>query len=172
MIENLIEYLQNTPITSPGIIIILISVGAFVGFINTIAGMATVISYALFMAMGLPLNVANGTTRVGVLCQFITSSLIFRKAGKLDIKLGWKVGLPIAIGSIAGAYLASHVELHILEISKGILLPFMALLLFIDHKRFSKFFKNDPDTSISPFKFILFILIGAYGGFSHAGVGL
>ena len=54
-------------------IILLICCGAFVGFINTIAGMATALSYGLFMMMGLPINVANGTTRVGVLLQFLTT---------------------------------------------------------------------------------------------------
>ena len=67
-------------------IILLICCGAFVGFINTIAGMATALSYGLFMMMGLPINVANGTTRVGVLLQFLTTSAIFKKEGYLDMK--------------------------------------------------------------------------------------
>ena len=79
--EQIAEYLQNASIYSPGIIIILITVGFIVGFINTIAGMATAISYGLFMALGLPINIANGTTRLGVLLQFLTSSVIFKKKG-------------------------------------------------------------------------------------------
>ena len=92
MFEQLHNFLSTTPFTDYRIILLLVGVGAIVGFINTIAGMATAISYGLFMMMGLPINVANGTTRVGVLLQFITTSVIFKKKGYLDMKTGWNTG--------------------------------------------------------------------------------
>src|SRR5574344_941351 len=102
MIEAITEFLANTPYWHPEMIAILIVVGTLVGFINTIAGMATALTYGLFMLMGLPINVANGTCRLGVLAQFSVNSFIFKKSGHLDTKLGVKIGIPVGIGSLAG----------------------------------------------------------------------
>ena len=54
--QQILYYLQTADVYSPGIITILVLVGFGVGFINTIAGLATAITYALFMAMGMPIN--------------------------------------------------------------------------------------------------------------------
>ena len=65
--------------------------------------MATAVSYGLFMALGLPINIANGTTRLGVLLQFLTYSVIGKKKGDLDIKTGAKVGIQVGVGEGVGA---------------------------------------------------------------------
>lgn len=181
MFENFLEYLHTAPLSSPGIITILIGIGFFVGFINTIAGMATAISYAVFMAMGLPINVANGTTRFGVMSQFLVSSLIFKKKGYLNLKTGTYVGIPVGIGALVGAEFAAILQPRVIETIMGILLPVMAILLFIDTSKLSSRAKNklgisQPETSeprpLTWWKTIIFIIIGIYGGFTHAGVGL
>ena len=174
--EQIAEYLQNASIYSPGIIIILITVGFIVGFINTIAGMATAISYGLFMALGLPINIANGTTRLGVLLQFLTSSVIYKKKGYLDIKTGAKVGIPVGIGALLGAEFAAILKPAIIETIMGCILPLMAILLFVDtHKIVKKISGEDKSNTtikLSWWKNIIFIVIGIYGGFTHAGIGL
>ena len=205
--EQITTYLQNAPLFSVGMISILIFVGFFVGFINTIAGMATAISYALFMIMGLPINIANGTTRFGVLAQFITSSVIFKKKGYLDVKIGTWVGIPVGIGALIGAEFVAILKPAIIETIMGILLPIMAILLFLDMEKIipalQKIFtkgesslqtnqqntkqvtslqtrsaisnsasNTPPHYPLTWWKFIAFIIIGIYGGFTHAGVGL
>ena len=135
MIEELHNFLSTTPVTDYRMIILLICCGAFVGFINTIAGMATALSYGLFMMMGLPINVANGTTRVGVLLQFLTTSAIFKKEGYLDMKTGWRVGIPVGCGAIFGALLAAVLKVKVIEIVMAILLPIMSVLLFIEFRQ-------------------------------------
>ena len=182
--ENLIEYLHTAPLSSPGILSIIIFTGFLVGFVNTVAGMATAISYALFMAMGMPINVANGTTRFGVLSQFVVNSFIFKKKGYLNLQTGTKVGIPVAIGALLGAELAAVLRPHIIEVIMGILLPVMAVLLFIDTKKITGSRKKTSGTAADtggqaentkPFtgwKAAAFVLIGIYGGFTHAGVGL
>lgn len=184
MIENLTNYLQTADPFSAGMIILLIGVGIFVGFVNTLAGMATALSYALFMAMGMPINVANGTTRVGVLAQFAVSSVMFKKSGYLDTKLATKVGIPVALGSLAGAQAAAVLNPSVMEIAMGLMLPVMAVMLLYSQHRRSKTESNkespasstaDSDRKSQTFntaKFIAFMFIGAYGGFTHAGVGI
>ena len=73
--DYITDFLQNSDVFSLPIISILVVVGFVVGFINTISGGATAISYALFMAMGMPITMANGTTRLGVTMQFATISM-------------------------------------------------------------------------------------------------
>lgn len=171
MLTSIVDFLQNTPITSPSMITVLITVGAIVGFINTVAGLATAITYFLFMSMGMPINIANGTTRVGVLAQFAVSSFIYKKNGNLNLKNAVKIGVPVAIGSIFGAELASVLNPKILEIVMAIMLPMLAILLFIDTKKGATR-KSGDDFKVTPLIFCVFILIGAYGGFTHAGVGI
>ncbi|MBO4692718.1 MAG: sulfite exporter TauE/SafE family protein [Bacteroidales bacterium] len=170
MIEQIQTFLATTPVTDYRMIILLISVGIFVGFINTIAGMATALSYGLFMMMGLPINVANGTTRVGVLLQFITTSAIFKKKGYLNVKTGWKVGIPVGLGAIFGALLAAVLKVKVIEIVMAILLPIICLLLFIDKSRFARI--NTESKNSNLLIFLIFTVIGVYGGFTHSGVGL
>jgi Predicted permeases len=167
----IIEYIQNAPYYSPGMLAILIGVGFFVGFINTIAGMATALSYGLFMAMGLPINIANGTTRVGVLAQFAVTSFIFKKKGFLNISTAAKVGIPVGLGSLSGAQLAATLNPNVIETIMGILLPIMAILLFIKPKT-SKIEETLEKQKMNWWKAIIFFFIGVYGGFTHAGVGL
>ena len=176
MFEQLHNFLSTTPFTDYRIILLLVGCGTFVGFINTMAGMATAISYGLFMMMGLPINVANGTTRVGVLLQFITTSVIFKKKGFLDMKTGWKVGIPVGCGAIFGALLAAVLEVKVIEIVMAVLLPIMSILLFVDRKKIALKRASEESgfkPSISDFWiFLIFTAIGVYGGFTHSGVGL
>ncbi len=178
MYESLHNFLLQTPFYDYRIILILIAIGIFVGFINTIAGMATAISYALFMLMGMPINVANGTTRVGVLLQFITTSFIFKKKGFLNIKTGLNVGVPVGVGAIIGAILAAILNVKIIEIVMAIILPLMSILLFVNKNAISqksnqeKNHEESNNSNIALWKFLVFSLIGIYGGFTHSGVGL
>ena len=169
------DFLLNTSIYSPKMLSVLILTGILVGFVNTLAGMATALSYALFMAMGMPINVANGTSRVGVMAQFAVSSVLFRKNGFLDIGQASKVGIPVAIGSLAGAQLAALVNPSIMEVLMGVLLPIMAILLLANQNRNKTTGHPLPvtfKTKFGPLRFLAFILIGMYGGFTHAGVGI
>ncbi len=175
MLNNITEYLSTADVFSAGMITILIITGFAVGFINTLAGMASALSYALFMAMGMPINVANGTTRFGIIAQFATSTFLFRKNGLLDVKLATKVGIPVTIGSVIGAQFAAMINPAVMEITMGVMLPMMAILLLVNQSK-SGFIRRFADSgvskSLSISKFIVFVLVGVYGGFTHAGVGI
>ncbi len=173
MVSYITDFLQTTPIYSPIMITILISVGFIVGFINTLAGMATALSYALFMAMGMPINIANGTTRFGVLAQFAVSSHMFKKSGILDVKLGVKVGIAVAIGSFIGAKYAALVDPSVMEITMGLMLPIMAfLLLYNQYSKKERKFNVPKEIKLNFLHILGFILVGVYGGFTHAGAGI
>lgn len=167
-----IDLLKNVDIYSPEIIALLIFAGFLVGIINTIAGSGTVITYSLFMMLGLPVNMANGTIRLGVIMQTLASTLNFRKHGALDWKKGFKLALPVVIGSIVGAQIATNINEAVFEkILAGILL---IILFFIFYKpeRWLKDQMHKIQSKPTIIQLLLFFLIGIYGGFIHIGVGL
>ena len=116
--DYVFDILRTTDVFSFPIISILIGVGFIVGFINTVSGGATAISYALFMAMGMPLTVANATTRLGVTMQFLTSTIVFGKKGIINKTDALRVGVPVALGSIGGAMVACEVN-RIMPVNYG-----------------------------------------------------
>ncbi|MDR0420401.1 MAG: sulfite exporter TauE/SafE family protein [Prevotellaceae bacterium] len=170
--ENINTYLQNADIFSLPMLAILIFVGFVVGFVNTVAGSATAITYILFMAMGMPISVANATSRVGVLLQFTTSSIMFKKKGFLDFKEAFKIGMPVMFGSIFGAEFATLINQHIFEIVLAIFLSVMIFFMFYDAKIFMNGQPEKRHERFTTIKWIAFFIIGFYGGFTHIGVGI
>jgi uncharacterized membrane protein YfcA len=172
MFENITSYLQNADIFSLPMLAILTVVGFIVGFVNTVAGSATAITYMLFMAMGMPISVANATSRVGVLLQFTTSTIMFKKKGFLDFREASKIGIPVMSGSIFGAEFATLVNQHIFEIILAIFLTIMIFFMFYDAKMFIKGQAEKKNARFTLIKWIAFFIIGFYGGFTHIGVGI
>ena len=167
-----IDFLKNADIYSPGIIALLIFAGFLVGIINTIAGSGTVITYSLFMMLGLPVNLANGTIRLGVIMQTLTSTLNFKKHNALDWKKGFKLALPVVIGSVVGAQIAVEINEAIFEkILAGILL-IMLFFIFYRPERWLKDQMHKIKSKPTIVQLLLFFVIGIYGGFIHIGVGI
>jgi len=168
----LIDELLKYDVYSPLIIGILIVAGFLVGFINTLAGSGTIISYSVFMALGLPASYANGTIRVGVIMQTLAASLTFKKGSVLDIKKGLLLGLPTVLGSIAGAQIAVNIQKDVFNYFVGaVMLLMLAFLLFNPQKWIAN--SEGKKTEIHYFwQFIIYFFIGVYGGFIHIGVGI
>ncbi len=150
----------------------LIVAGFMVGVINTIAGSGTVITYSLFMLLGLPANFANGTIRFGVIMQTFAASATFYKAGKLDIKKGLILSAPVILGTVLGAQIAVQINQNVFEKVLGVVMVFMLLSVFYDPKVWLKeqFEKTHQKFTIK--QVLLFFVIGVYGGFIHIGVGI
>ena len=169
---TIVEFLRTTDVFSWQIISILLIVGFVVGFVNTIAGGATALSYILFMSMGMPANIANGTTRIGVTLQFILSSIVYNKKGYLDKKKGFQIGIPVAIGSLGGAQFAAVLNIKAFEICLSAALLIMLFLLFYDSKKFLHEQSGKLNKKFSWKYWVVFLIIGFYGGFTHIGVGI
>lgn len=153
------------------IVAALITSGLIVGFINTLAGGATIISLSLFMMLGLPANVANGTNRIAVALQNLTSTLTFKKHHQLDSRKGLILSIPTVIGSIIGARIAVEMNEKIIERCFGVV---MIVMLFIIIYKPQKWLKGNEELlkkKTSVWQIILFFFIGIYGGFVHVGVG-
>ena len=152
--------------------IAVIGAGIIAGFINTLAGSGSLLTLPLLMFMGLPANVANGTNRIGILFQSIVGTAGFKQQKVLDLKMGLIYGIPTILGAIAGAILALSFSDVAMEKAIGILLVIMFFLVLFKPDVWIKGqagkIRQKPNFLIM----LVFFLIGLYGGFIQAGVGL
>ena len=114
------------------IIAMLVLSGIVVGVINTLAGGGAFISMTLFTVIGLPINVSNGTNRIAVVLQNLTSSITFLRKRMLDIRSGIKLSIPAVIGNIAGSLVASQISDSIFKICMTIVLTVVLLYMIFD----------------------------------------
>ena len=168
---NIID-LNNIDVFSWEVIAILIVAGFMVGVINTFAGSGTIITYSLFMFLGLPANFANGTIRLGVIMQTLAASWNFKRNNVLDIKKGLKLGIPVVIGSIVGAQIAATLNKDIFEkVVAGVML-LMLVFIFFDPKKWIEGQAEKIRKKTGFLQLLIFFGIGLYGGFIHIGVGI
>lgn len=145
--------------------------GLVAALINTLAGNGSLVSLAMLSSLGLPSNVANGTNRLGVLVQSIIGSYTFQKSDKA---VDWKKNSGIILATIVGAILGSLVAVEINERYLDWFLGIMMLIMFFVIL-FNPGGRLTADTSseqTSQWTLPSFFLIGMYGGFIQAGVGI
>lgn len=153
------------------VLIVVIVAGIFVGFINTLSGGGSVISLSLLILLGLPANIANGTNRISIFFQTLSSVGSFTRQKMFDsMKPVW-LGIPTTLGSILGAYLAVDVNERTIEIAMMIAMIIMVFFLFYKP---DKWLKENPARLAKPLRwwhFLIFFVVGFYGGFIQVGIG-
>jgi uncharacterized membrane protein YfcA len=148
--------------------LLLFIVGLIAGTLNVLAGGGSFLTIPLLIFMGLPPVVANGTNRVGILCQNITASWSFQRRGVIEWRyVRWDV-LPALAGALLGSKLAIAVgDENFKHILAGLMIVVTLWTLWDPLKK--------KDRSGRPFNGPAlaggFFLVGIYGGFVQAGVG-
>ncbi len=150
--------------------LLLFFVGLIAGTLNVIAGGGSFLTIPLLIFMGLPPIVANGTNRVGILCQNITASWSFQRHGVVDWKyVRWAAG-PAVIGALLGSKIAVTISDELFKnILAGLMIAVTLWTLWdpLKHKTGGE--------QVKPFNRMAlvggFFLVGIYGGFVQAGVG-
>ncbi|MDP1623115.1 MAG: sulfite exporter TauE/SafE family protein [Bacteroidales bacterium] len=152
-------------------IIVLIVAGIFVGFINTLSGGGSIISLTLLLILGLPANIANGTNRISIFFQTFTSVGSFTRQKMFDnLRPVW-LSVPATIGAVLGAYLAGDVNTRVIEIAMA---ASMVIMLFFLFYKPGQWMKEKPAMLSKPLKwwqYVIFFMVGFYGGFIQVGVG-
>ena len=152
-------------------IIILVCSGIIVGFINTLAGGGTVISLSVFMFFGLSPLVANGTNRIAVLFQNLTAVAYFQKNKLIDWKKILRLCIPTILGSFIGAFIAGALSNRLfLYFFAGVVILF-GISMVINPNRYLYERKDLVTQKISAWQYILYFVMGIYGGFVHVGIG-
>jgi uncharacterized protein len=152
-------------------ILALIVSGVFVGFINTLAGGGTAISIAVLMMLGLPANVANGTNRIAVIFQNITSVQAFNHKKLLPWRKATLLALPTIIGSVIGAWIAVDIDEAFFRKAMAVIMLIMLFFVIVKPSVWLKERKDLTEKPVSVPEIFIFFLIGIYGGFIQIGVG-
>jgi uncharacterized protein len=152
-------------------IALIIGVGIIAGFINTLAGSGSLLTLPILMFLGLPANVANGTNRVAIFFQSLVSVRNFRKHKIFTLKEGMAIGLPAVVGSLVGANIALSFDESVMRKAIGLLLVLMVILTVLKPEKFIKK-QEAKEKKFGLLQIVIFFLIGVYGGFIQAGVGL
>lgn len=149
----------------------LAGIGLVTGFINMMAGGGSALTLPMLIFLGLPANVANGTNRIGILMQSIVGVKAFHKKNILDFSTDSRLVIPAILGSIAGTLLAVEINEALLEKIIAVLMVVMLLMVIFNPETWLR--KKVAPTTGKPtiFQYIIFVLIGFYGGFIQMGVG-
>ncbi len=157
---------------SVGSALLLVVVGIFAGWVNTLAGGGSMLSVPALMWLGLPADVANGTSRVAILAQGATGVLAFRRGKKLDGSLLAAVAVPSLIGAVFGAFAATFIPNAVFRPILIGTFVIMAGTLFLSPTTLAPPADAVPvDPKSKPFAWLALVLAGFYGGFLQAGVG-
>ncbi|MFH0758315.1 MAG: sulfite exporter TauE/SafE family protein [Bacteroidota bacterium] len=150
--------------------IIVIAVGIVAGIINTLAAGGSMITLPLLMALGLPPNMANGTNRIAIFLQNVVGVSSFQREKVMDFPSGFKVGIPAALGAVAGAFIAVNLNDEVMKLAIAGVMILVFFLILLKPNRWIHSNETHPPI---PYwvQVIVFFLVGIYGGFIQAGVG-
>ena len=150
--------------------IIVVAVGIVAGIINTLAAGGSLLPLPGLMALGLPPNMANGTNRIAIFLQNVVGVGSFHKQKVMDFPSGFKVGIPAAIGAIAGAFIAVNLNDEVMKLAIAGVMILVFFLILLKPNRWINSHEEHPPI---PYwmQAVVFFFVGIYGGFIQAGVG-
>ena len=149
------------------LLIVLFLVGIIAGFINTLAGGGSALVLPILILAGIPSPIANATNRVAILLQNITGASRFHKHGILEVGSVIHITIAAIIGAIIGSI--SAVQISSVYYDKILAVVFIIILIMMlkPHKKRSSLTKKLPKW----LEFIIFLIVGFYGGLIQVGVG-
>ena len=145
-------------------------VGFLAAVLNVIAAGGSFLVLPLLLFLGLPATVANGTNRVGVLAQNVTSVIGFHRHNVLPLRWAIGVSVPTVLGAAIGVWGA----LNIPDIAFRRILSIVMLAMTLGtllHKSLRGEARSEPQSPLHWTMVLGFFFMGLYGGFIQAGVG-
>lgn len=146
--------------------VMLIAIGVVAGFTNVMAGGGSLLTLPAMIFMGMSPATANGTNRIALLAQNITSVSEFRRKGMADFRLSLTLGLCTLPGAVLGAIAAVRMDpLWFKRLLAAIMIGVLVVTL-------RKPRPGTGDGAAHPrWAHLGMVGVGFYGGFIQAGVG-
>ncbi|MEM7481442.1 MAG: sulfite exporter TauE/SafE family protein [Acidobacteriota bacterium] len=145
----------------------LFAVGFLAGVLNVLAGGGSFLTLPMLIFLGLPATVANGTNRVGILLQGVTSVWGFDRRRLLDRGRAVSAVVPVLAGTLLGAALALVVGDEAFRRILAVLMVVVSLWSLWGHRT-----ERPGESSLSRGATVVaFLGVGVYAGFVQAGVG-
>jgi len=148
-------------------VIVLILGGGAAGFINTLAGGGSAITIPILNEM-VGISTANGTNRIAILAANIGAVAGFQQGKAIPWARVMPLLPPIVVGAAAGAWAATETDPDVLRRVFAVVLLLVALSVVAKPSRWVE----ERDAALhEPWRSLVFLGIGFYGGFVQAGVG-
>jgi uncharacterized membrane protein YfcA len=152
--------------------ILLVVVGFFAGIINTLAGGGSLFTLPVLIFLGLPPAIANGTNRIAIVVQSLGGTFGYRSKGIHTFPFPIYLGISASIGAVIGAQIALKVDGALFNRILAVIMLIVGFLILIRRKSLAM---NLPERLKGKYLFysiLGFFLIGIYGGFINAGIGI
>jgi uncharacterized membrane protein YfcA len=151
------------------------------GIMNSVAGGGTLLTFPALIAAGLSPLIANATSTVALLPASLSSALGYRE--ELAGSRRWAVAL--AVPSLAGGGLGAVLLLHTSNATFNRIVPWLVLgatSLFVLQRPLLRWIRGGKpmlltdrevgDRSPAPLMLAAQFLVGVYGGYFGAGIGI
>jgi uncharacterized membrane protein YfcA len=150
---------------SPEVEIAVIVVAGFLsGFFNTLASSGSAVTLPMMILIGLPATVANGTNRLPLLAGAVTALLTFHHAGVVDWRRGLILSVPVVVGTLGGAALASVLDANAMRWAVIAAIVAAFIMLVSNPKRFLRP-AAEGGPRVGPLTASVFLPIGLWAGF-------
>jgi uncharacterized protein len=159
--------------------LLLIAAGCIAGFMNSIAGGGTLVTFPSLVFVGLPSIVANATSTIALLPAAVASAAGYRR--KITTVSRWlRLFGPVSLlGGLLGGILLVQTPARVFDW----LVPFLILfatILFMAHGSFTSFFGHraasvhgkGPSRKWIIGAVIFQFAVAVYGGYFGAGIGI
>lgn len=151
--------------------LLLFFVGICVGVINTIAGGGSLLTLPMFIFLGLPPSVANGTNRVAIVIQSAIAAIGFKSKNVSTFPFNIYLAMSAVVGSIIGAKIALDIKGEIFNKILSIIMIVVLLIIVLKPKIKAEQFAERITGKYLYIGIIAFFFVGIYGGFINAGIG-
>jgi uncharacterized membrane protein YfcA len=123
----------------------------------------------VFVALGLPVHEANGTNRVAIIMQNLSSTAIFTRRGLLDWQSGIRLAIPTILGSVVGSQIAATIDETIFRICLAVVMVAVLIFTIFGNRMFRQ--RGGEIPRVGALHWVVFFLIGVYGGYIYVGSG-
>ncbi len=150
----------------------LIVIGFLAGVINTLAGGGSLFTLPVLIFLGLPPQVANGTNRIAIVVQSLSGAIGFQSKGVSSFPFNIYLGISASIGACLGAQIAIDIDGYIFNKILAVIMIVIGILILFRQKKLEF---QPPERLKGKYLFwsiLGFFIIGIYGGFINAGIGI
>ena len=152
---------------SLGTVLLLLGAGVVAGFVNTVAGGGSVITLPILVEI-VGASVANGTNRIAILMQNLAGLAGYQRGKAVPWPVVFPLIPPILLGAVSGAYVATTISSEAMRRVFALVVVVVAALLFVKPSRWI----GDSEPRLhQPWRWLVFLAAGFYGGFVQAGTG-
>ena len=152
---------------SLGTVLLLLGAGVIAGFVNTVAGGGSVVTIPILVEI-VGASVANGTNRIAILMQNLVGVAGFQRGKAIPWPEVLPLIPPVILGALSGAYVATTISADAMKQVFALVVVLVAASVLVRPSRWMG--GTEPRLS-GPWRWLVFLPVGFYGGFVQAGVG-